>query len=277
MYRYKLSVITINCNNWEGLKRTIESVVYQTNPDFEYIIIDGGSTDRSVAVIQENAAHIDYWVSEKDRGIYHAMNKGVAVANGEYCIFMNSGDIFYDKEVVARVYDDELVADIVTGILCWEVLKFPQKRFPPLSIRFSTFYSDTLKHQASFIKTSLLKAIPYDETFKIVSDWKFFMQALIEKNSSYEAIGVIIARSDSVGISSNETMRNQESQIVLSNMLPGRVLADYENSNKKSPALRSCILKFVRRYRRTNQLLDVYVCHKFRRRLKAFNEKSERR
>ena len=88
----KLSVITINFNNRDGLRKTIESVVNQTYNDFEYIIIDGGSTDGSVDVIKEYADRIDYWVSEPDKGIYNAMNKGIDVAKGEYCIFMNSGD-----------------------------------------------------------------------------------------------------------------------------------------------------------------------------------------
>jgi glycosyltransferase involved in cell wall biosynthesis len=88
----KLSVITINYNNAIGLRKTIESVVNQTFRDYEYIIIDGGSTDGSVDVIKEYADKIDYWVSEPDKGIYNAMNKGVAAAHGEYTNFLNSGD-----------------------------------------------------------------------------------------------------------------------------------------------------------------------------------------
>ena len=93
----RFSVITINYNNREGLNKTIKSVLCQSINDYEYIIIDGGSTDGSVDIINNNANFITYWVSEKDNGIYHAMNKGVAHAHGEYCIFMNSGDIFYNE------------------------------------------------------------------------------------------------------------------------------------------------------------------------------------
>jgi glycosyltransferase involved in cell wall biosynthesis len=99
----KLSIITINYNNAEGLKRTIESVTGQTFRDFEYIVIDGGSTDGSTDVINEYADHISYWVSELDKGIYNAMNKGVAAAHGEYCNFLNSGDIYYNNEILANV------------------------------------------------------------------------------------------------------------------------------------------------------------------------------
>ena len=94
MYKYKLSIITVNYNNVKGLVDTIESIVNQTNNDFEYIIIDGGSMDGSVDVIKRYIDKIDYWVSVKDHGIYHAMNKGFKVASWDYCIFMNSGDTF---------------------------------------------------------------------------------------------------------------------------------------------------------------------------------------
>ena len=97
----KFTVITINYNNVEGLRQTILSVVGQTCDDFEYVIIDGGSTDGSVGVIKEYEDKITHWVSEKDGGIYNAMNKGVKVAHGEYLIFMNSGDIFFDNKVLS--------------------------------------------------------------------------------------------------------------------------------------------------------------------------------
>ena len=90
----KISIITINYNNCEGLRRTIESVVNQTCRDFEYIIIDGGSTDGSVDVIKRYADNIDYWVSEPDKGIYNAMNKGIRMATGDYVQILNSGDMF---------------------------------------------------------------------------------------------------------------------------------------------------------------------------------------
>ena len=96
------SVITINYNNCEGLQRTIDSVIGQTFKDFEFIVIDGGSTDGSVDIINKNAASITYWISERDNGIYHAMNKGIAQAHGDYCIFMNSGDCFYNIEVLKK-------------------------------------------------------------------------------------------------------------------------------------------------------------------------------
>ena len=102
----KLSIITINLNNAQGLEKTIKSVVSQTYSDYEYIIIDGASTDGSVDVIQEYRNKITYWVSEPDTGIYNAMNKGILKATGEYCQFLNSGDILVDNNVTERMLSD---------------------------------------------------------------------------------------------------------------------------------------------------------------------------
>ena len=96
----KYSIITVNFNNKEGLLKTIESVIHQTFRDFEFIIIDGGSTDGSVDVLKEYSSQINYWVSEPDGGIYQGMNKGLRQAKGDYVNFMNSGDCFYSASVL---------------------------------------------------------------------------------------------------------------------------------------------------------------------------------
>lgn len=112
----KLSIITINYNNSIGLRKTIESVVSQTDNTFEYIIVDGGSSDGSVDIIKQYADKISQWVSERDGGIYNAMNKGVRMAHGEYIMFLNSGDILYDNNVIGHVLP-KLKADICVGNL----------------------------------------------------------------------------------------------------------------------------------------------------------------
>ena len=100
----KLSVITINYNNKEGLKKTIESVVSQIYQDFEYIVVDGGSTDGSIDIIREYDKHIDFWISEPDRGIYNAMNKGIKFSHGEFCLFLNSGDCLLSSTSISQVF-----------------------------------------------------------------------------------------------------------------------------------------------------------------------------
>ena len=102
----KISIITINYNDKIGLDKTINSIVNQMYTDFEFLIIDGGSTDGSTAVIEQNASKINYWISEKDSGVYNAQNKGIKAATGEFVIFMNSGDTFVDNHVLANVAGD---------------------------------------------------------------------------------------------------------------------------------------------------------------------------
>lgn len=220
----KLSVITINFNNRHGLRKTIESVVNQTYNDFEYIIIDGGSTDGSVDVIKESIDRIDYWVSEPDKGIYNAMNKAVDAAKGEYCIFMNSGDCFYDNEVYNNVNVNLDGTDIIygntlesNGNIVWH----------KKDMTFKTLYYGSLSHQSVFIKTELLKKHHYDESLKIVSDWKFFLQTLILDNCTYKGVDVFVVVYDVGGYTnSNRDSFLKERNAVAQQMFPSRVLDD---------------------------------------------------
>ena len=219
----KLSVITINYNNSDGLRKTIESVINQTYKDFEYILVDGGSTDGSVDVIKEYADKIDYWVSEPDKGIYNAMNKGIDVAKGEYCIFMNSGDTFCNTETVKTVF--EIGAD--KDIICGNTM-MPNRQVPPMEITFNTMYSGTICHQCAFIRTNLMRKYKYDESLKIVADRKFFLQALIYDNCSYSAIDVDVVNYDINGLSSNNrAFSDYEYAQVLEELIPERIRMDY--------------------------------------------------
>lgn len=222
-----LSVITINYNNAEGLRHTIESVVCQTSRDYEFVVIDGGSTDGSVDVIEEYASKIDYWVSEPDGGIYPAMNKGVRAAHGEYCIFMNSGDEFYSKDVIENIVKQGLREDIVCGDICFGESNISPN---PDKVTMRTFYKSTLYHQASFIKTQLLREHPYDETMRSAADWKFFMHELVYRNASYKHVPIVIARFEGGGISmTNNDISRKEVRTELEKCLPERILADYED------------------------------------------------
>ena len=111
----KLSIITVNLNNKDGLQKTIDSVISQTFKDFEWIVIDGGSTDGSKELIEKYSDYISYWVSEPDKGVYNAMNKGIQVAKGEYLNFMNSGDSFICETTLQDVFSKNMTADINAG------------------------------------------------------------------------------------------------------------------------------------------------------------------
>lgn len=222
----KFSIITINLNNREGLKKTIESIVNQTCKDFEYIVIDGGSTDGSVDIIIAYSAKIDYWVSEPDKGIYNAMNKGILKATGEYCNFMNSGDCFHQKDVLEKVYS-ECQEDIVVGKMMIGDNPFPFG-YPFQDISMVHFIRSSILHQASFIRRSLLFNNLYDEHYSIVSDWKFFIEVLIFQNHSFKNINIIIADFDDSGISnSHYSINKYERNKVLTEMLPERIYKDY--------------------------------------------------
>lgn len=223
----KFSVITINLNNLEGLTHTIESVLNQTCHDYEYIIIDGGSTDGSVELIRQHEKDIFYWVSEPDSGIYNAMNKGIRKACGEYCIFMNSGDEFYSDEVLAKVGKQELQHDVVCGDICFQGNNISPN---PDKVTMRTFYKHSLYHQASCIRTTLLKERPYDESMRSAADWKWFMHALIFQNGSYLHLPITIATFEGNGFSEKQrSVGLKEINSELERCLPQRVLEDYED------------------------------------------------
>lgn len=187
----KISVITICYNNLEGLKRTFDSVHGQTcRNEIEHIIIDGGSTDGSPEFLKDHAGDIDYWISEPDKGIYNAMNKGIAVATGEYCIFMNSGDLFASADTVEKCLPYLDGTDFVYGNLIEFFPKTGEKhiRIYPEKITGAYCVTDTLPHQATFIKTDVQKKNPYKETYKIVSDYVFFAEEILMKKVSIKKI-----------------------------------------------------------------------------------------
>jgi len=148
------SIITINYNNKSGLQKTIESVLKLSYKDYEFLIIDGGSTDESVDIIRNYEDHITYWISEKDNGIYNAMNKGIAKAKGNYCIFMNSGDCFHSPDIL------NIVANYQEDIICGQVSTFPSGHNKPI-ITLVDLIRSSLPHQAMFIKRELLIEFPY--------------------------------------------------------------------------------------------------------------------
>lgn len=193
----KISVITVNFNNKSGLEATIKSVIGQRFKDFEFIIIDGGSTDGSKEVIESYQSSIDYWVSERDKGVYNGMNKAIAVAKGEYSIFMNSGDCFYSETVLEKVFVNHPDADFIAGnYKDGEVLKKS-----PQTLTFNYMFETAICHQAVFIRTSLLKANPYNETYRIAADWAEMYDELILRNASYTYRDVIVASLQPNGIS----------------------------------------------------------------------------
>lgn len=220
----RYTIITINFNNRSGLKRTIESVLQQTNRDFEYIIIDGGSTDGSLEVIKSYEDRLAYWVSEPDKGVYNAMNKGILQANGEYLNFMNSGDYFYANTVleeVCRYQGDFLVGDVFR-LDSMEIVRYSKNP------SFRTLCVYGFNHQAMFINRTLFASELYDEELRILSDWKFVLKQVLIHNATYVPMELVVANFEAAGLSANGMELIRERNQVLSELLPPIMQSDYD-------------------------------------------------
>lgn len=199
-----LSIITINYNNKEGLQKTFRSIFSQTYQDFEYIVIDGGSKDGSREIIENHTENIDFWVSEPDKGIYNAMNKGILHAKGEYLLFINSGDEIYNINTLKDCLSYLHTYDIITGNL--NIISDTTDYIAITSkITFSKLFNGTIWHPCTFMKKNAFnKTEMYDESLKIVSDWKWFLLGIFKNDLSYKHIEMTIAKFYLDGISNQK-------------------------------------------------------------------------
>ena len=224
----KFSIITVNYNNREGLRKTIESVIHQTYHDYEFIVIDGGSDDGSVDVLKKYNSHITHWVSEKDNGIYNAMNKGILRATGEYLNFMNSGDCYYSADILEKVNNYKIDTDFIVG----KDYHYSEKSHKghvssqPPYITMIHFFISTLDHQSSFIKRELFRNSLYNENYQWVSDWIFFTEKIVSEKKRVQFIPDIICFREEGQINRMEINR-KEMEKFLKNYLPYGVYNDY--------------------------------------------------
>lgn len=234
-----ISVITINRNNSAGLLQTIESVAMQTSNDFEYIIVDGASTDGSVDTIRQHASMENLkWISEPDTGIYNAMNKGIRMATGDYVLMLNSGDRFINPEVVTNLaagLANKAYPDILYGntINTWPDGKQQKVSNPNAVYTMMSFYLSTLDHVGTCIKRQLFDTVGmYNEQMKICSDWEWFMQAVVFKGIKPDYIDLDTVYFDMTGISESDGKNRQimrdEKRKALQQALPPAILADYD-------------------------------------------------
>ncbi len=258
---YNLSIITINFNDKIGLKNTIESVVNQDLKNFEYIVIDGGSNDGSLDVINEYSSFINYSVSECDNGIYNAMNKGLLKANGNYVLFLNSGDAFYSSQSLSY-FEDYLQSkkyDIVYGNLCVIETNKSWIKLYPSKLTFNYFIIDTLPFPSTIIRRNLVKDCDFfDENLKIVSDWKFFLKAICKNNATYFHIEEPIVNFNLDGISSkNLDLVRSEREIVLQDEFPFLIDEFKEclmNKSKIEDLRKSKRIQFLQKIKIINEL-----------------------
>ena len=268
----KLSIITITYNNAEGLRKTLASIAAQTFRDFEHIIVDGGSTDGSVEVIREYADNEAIrlkgyeamrqenskadkqalsphhlitsspitWISEKDRGIYDAQNKGIRLAHGEYCYFLNAGDTFCKNDVLERIFSpNSLIAsspnrlpDIIYGN---EVIVDGAGQRVGIARgvenpSFVDLYNSCMKHQASFIRRELFEQYGmYDDTMRICADFDWFFRVIaFHDEVTLQYLDVDIAYFENTGLSYHAPeLCEKERQQILDRYMSKRLQRDY--------------------------------------------------
>lgn len=234
----KLSIVTINRNNASGLDKTMQSVAAQTFKEFEYIVIDGASTDGSVEVIKKYEPQYTHlkWVSEPDTGIYNAMNKGLRMATGDYVQILNSADCLAANNVTERMLA-ELERQGCPSILYGNMVKcFPNGRkmvdkcFAGQEITMLGMFTGTLNHDPAYICRDLFEKYGYyDESLKIVSDWKWYLQAIILGGEKPQYVDMDVTLFDMTGISeTNKALDKAERKQVLEQLFPKALLADYE-------------------------------------------------
>lgn len=237
----KLSIVTINYNNLAGLRKTMESVFAQTCKDFEYIVIDGASTDGSAEYVRTQADKLTYWVSEPDTGIYNAMNKGVRAATGEYVLMLNSADFLVDEHVIARIMPELDGTDIVQGntIEDHNDEQWRNRGSGRSNISFLDVQRGHFLHQASFCKRDLFDKYGYfDESYRYVSDTIFFIKTLGYGGATFRYVDIDIANFDLTGFSctNDERIRQQhwqEEQRMQHELFPGRLYDFCRDSEKK--------------------------------------------
>jgi glycosyltransferase involved in cell wall biosynthesis len=226
-FRHHISIITINYNNKPGLANTLESVFSQQTAPFEYLIIDGGSEDGSYDLIKKNTSRFSYWTSERDGGIYDAMNKGIANAKGDYLLFLNSGDCLCAGDILEKclvLMQKNAGADIYYG----DIFVVNNKDNPetvhwthPAKIDLQFLKVETLSHQASFIKSSLFKEFGfYPETYRIASDYWLWLKSLLN-NKTFKYLDIPIAEYDFSGVSSqNRLLYKGEKEQIWNDLVP---------------------------------------------------------
>ena len=218
-----ISIITINYNDLEGLKRTLQSVQEQTVHAFEHIMIDGGSTDGSKELIEKHQEHFEFWVSEPDQGIYDAMNKGILNSRGDYLLFLNSGDHFIDANALEKAIS-HLGNHEIVYFNCKVIRDQPLIKEMPSTMTLSYLMREMPTHQAIFYAKNVFDTYGnYDTNLKICSDWKHFIQCIILYSVSYLHVNDVISVYYANGLSSlpeNREVNRQERLQVLQKYFP---------------------------------------------------------
>lgn len=208
-----ISIVTVVFNDVANLQRTIDSIASQTYHNIEHIVIDGGSTDGTLDIIRRNTS-IDYWVSERDRGIYDAMNKGIRHASGAWINFMNSGDVFFDRTTVEAVFLDSgiLESELIYGDVevDYGVFKKIKKAGPVGSLKAGMQFS----HQSLFVRRSILEKQGFDLSYRTAADYNFIFLCWVG-GCQFRCIDLVVSSVSSGGVSDVERLKSLEQRALI--------------------------------------------------------------
>ena len=251
------SIVTICYNNLLGLIKTRESIVSQTFKDYEWIVIDGGSTDGTKEFLQCHSDEFAYWCSEKDKGVYNAQNKGIAIAKGDYIICMNSGDVFHDSEVLSAVSSLGFSADIMYGD--W-LRVYPngktEKKEAPKKLPPYFFYYSNICHQAMFIRREVMQSHPFDEAYAVVADWAKWRE-LREIGCTFGYLPITVCDFEAgTGLSERFDEKCAKDHERLKSAIPPEIQQDIDGITKD---LRDYISKQDRMLKECNELSQMHI------------------
>lgn len=203
-----ISIISINYNDAQGLQKTMESVLEQSYSHFEYIVIDGDSTDGSKEVIKKHQDKLSYWVSEKDSGIYSAMNKGIRASRGTYLLFLNSGDWLTNKEALQDfIAHPNFNGDIIYGDYSFD----EGEKIYPDTLTPLYFMRSSLPHQSTFFKKDVFSSMGmFDETYAMGGDRAFFIKSFLSGHFQFTHVKYFLTHFNLEGVSNSETHRKQK-------------------------------------------------------------------
>lgn len=210
--KLRISIITVSYNAVSTIEQTISSVVNQSYPNIEYIVIDGGSTDGTVDIIKKYKDKIAYWISEPDGGIYDAMNKGISVATGDYVYFLGADDALLNVDIIGNVTEDfkQLHADIYSyGVYMVRSYDNKQRYVGNKHAHKHRYPIRMIPHQGMFVKTPLAQSIMFDVKYKIAADHKFFLCCKQKENVKISYSDKAVAFFSKDGMSGQQALQNQ--------------------------------------------------------------------
>lgn len=235
----KISIVTVSYNAVDTIEQTISSVVNQTYEDIEYIIIDGGSTDGTVDIIRKYEDRIAYWVSEPDKGIYDAMNKGIDVATGDYIYFLGADDRLIDSKIISTVIDD-----ITPEIDMFSAPVIMVDYENNLQCIFNNIDNPTMPHQGFLVKCDIAEKYKFDLTYRCAADREFILKC-VRNNLHMKKVNYPLAYYAVGGFSTNNPVAYQEwSRLCREYCLDDKYIPI--NPHRKSEIIKSTVKKLAK-------------------------------